>query len=36
VALKGTKIVPVPIEEAVSKMKTLDQELYDVIKALSC
>jgi 6-phosphofructokinase 1 len=35
VALKGTKIVPVPIEEAVSKMKTLDKEVHEIMKALT-
>jgi len=32
VALKGNKIVSVGLEEAVSKLKTVDMELYDIAK----
>jgi len=32
VALQGNKIVAVPIEEAVSKLKTVDKEFYDLAK----
>jgi len=32
VALQGTKIVPVPLEEAVGKTKTLDMDLYETAK----
>ena len=30
VALHGTKIVAVPLEQAVAKLKTIDEELYRV------
>jgi len=32
VALQGNKIVPVKLEEAVSKSKTVDMELYEIAK----
>jgi 6-phosphofructokinase 1 len=32
VALAGNKIIDVPIEEAVSALKTVDMELYDMAK----
>ncbi len=32
VALKGDKIVDVPLEEAVSKLKTVDMDLYNISK----
>ena len=32
VALQGNKIVPVDIEEAISKSKTVDMELYEIAK----
>jgi len=32
VALQGTKIVPVPLEEAVGKTKTLDMDMYETAK----
>jgi len=32
VALQGTKIVPIPLEEAVGKSKTLDMEMYETAK----
>ncbi len=32
VALQGNKIVAVPIEKAISKLKTVDKELYDIAK----
>lgn len=32
VSLQGNKIVSVPIEQAVAKLKTLDMELYDIAK----
>ena len=32
VALRGNKIIPVEIEEAVSKLKTVDMDLYDIAK----
>ena len=32
VALKGNKIAPVKLEEAVSKLKGVDMELYDIAK----
>jgi 6-phosphofructokinase 1 len=32
VALKGNKIIPVDLEEAVSKLKTVDMQLYDIAK----
>ena len=32
VALQGNKIVPIELEEAVSKSKTVDMELYDIAK----
>jgi len=32
VGLQGNKIVPVPLEEALSKPKTVDMELYDIAK----
>lgn len=32
VSLRGTSIVPVPLEEAVAKPKLVDKELYDVAK----
>jgi len=35
VALKGTSITYVSLDEAVSKMKSLDQETYNALKALS-
>lgn len=34
VALQGNKIVPVRLEDAVSKSKTVDMELYEIAKAL--
>lgn len=35
VALKGTNITYVSLDDAVSKMKSLDQETYNALKALS-
>lgn len=32
VALRGNKIIPVELEEAVSKLKTVDMELYEIAK----
>jgi len=32
VALQGNKIVPIELEEAVSKSKTVDMDLYDIAK----
>ncbi len=32
VALKGNKIIPVNLEEAVSKLKTVDMDLYEIAK----
>jgi hypothetical protein len=32
VALQGNKIVSIELEEAVSKSKTVDMELYDIAK----
>jgi len=32
VALRGNKIVPVELEEAISKQKTVDMELYEIAK----
>jgi len=32
VALQGNKIVPVELNEAVSKLKTVDMELYEIAK----
>jgi len=32
VALQGYKIIPVPLEEALSKSKTVDMELYEIAK----
>jgi 6-phosphofructokinase 1 len=32
VALKGNKIVPVELEEAVTKLKTVDMELFEIAK----
>ncbi|MFC1511108.1 6-phosphofructokinase [Candidatus Margulisiibacteriota bacterium] len=32
VALQGNKVVPVPLEKAVAKLKTVDKELYDIAK----
>ena len=32
VALQGTKIVPVPLEDAVGKTKTLDMDLYETAR----
>ena len=32
VALKGDRIIPVSLEEAVSKSKTVNMELYDIAK----
>ena len=32
VALQGNKIVPVELETAVSKLKTVDMDLYDIAK----
>jgi len=32
VALQGNKIVPIKLEDAVSKSKTVDMELYDIAK----
>ena len=32
VALQGNKIISVPLEAAVSKLKTVDMELYDIAK----
>ena len=32
VALQGNKIVPIPLEEGVSKSKTVDMELYEIAK----
>jgi phosphofructokinase-like protein len=32
VALQGNKIVAVPLEKAVAKLKTVDKELYDIAK----
>jgi 6-phosphofructokinase 1 len=32
VALRGTDIVPVPLKEAVSKLRTVDMNLYDIAR----
>jgi len=32
VSLQGNKIVPVPLAEAVAKIKTVDMELYELAK----
>ena len=32
VALKGDKIVPIPLNDAVSELKTVDMKLYDIAK----
>jgi 6-phosphofructokinase 1 len=32
VALQGDKIVPVTLDDAVSKLKTVDMKLYDIAK----
>ena len=32
VALRGNKIVPVGLESAVSTLKTVDMELYEIAK----
>ena len=32
VALQGNKIIPIPLEDSVSKSKTVDKELYDIAK----
>jgi len=32
VALQGTHVVPVPLGDAVAKLKTLDMELYEIAK----
>ena len=32
VALRGNKIVPVELEEAVTTLKTVDMELYEIAK----
>lgn len=32
VALRGNKVVPVDLEEAVAKLKTVDMELYEIAK----
>ena len=32
VALQGNKIVPIELEEAVSKSKTVDMDLYEIAK----
>jgi phosphofructokinase-like protein len=32
VALRGYKIVPVPLNESVTKLRTVDMELYDIAK----
>ncbi len=32
VALQGNKIVAVPLEKAITKLKTVDKELYDIAK----
>jgi len=32
VALQGSKVVAVPLEKAVAKLKTVDMELYDIAK----
>jgi hypothetical protein len=32
VALQGDKILPVPLEEAVSKLKTVNMDLYTISK----
>ncbi|MEM0466452.1 MAG: ATP-dependent 6-phosphofructokinase [Candidatus Thermoplasmatota archaeon] len=32
VALRGNKIIPVDLEEAVQKLKTVDMDLYDIAK----
>jgi len=34
VALRGTKIVPVPLEEAVASLRTVDLELFRVASTL--
>lgn len=31
-ALKGNRIVPVPLKEAIGKLKTVDKEIYEVAK----
>jgi len=31
VALQGNKIVPIPLEDSVSKSKTVDKELYEIV-----
>ena len=31
-ALKGTQILDIPIEDAVSKLKTVDEGFYDVAR----
>lgn len=31
-ALQGIKVISVPLEAAVSKLKTVDMELYDIAK----
>jgi hypothetical protein len=31
-ALSGGKIIDIPIDDAVSKLKTVDDEFYDVAK----
>jgi len=32
VSLSGTKIIAVPLEKAVEKLKTVDMGLYDIAK----
>jgi hypothetical protein len=32
VGLRGNKIVPVPLEEALAQPKTVDADLYDIAK----
>jgi 6-phosphofructokinase 1 len=32
VALKGDKIVPIPLDDAVSELKTVDMQLYEIAK----
>ena len=34
VALQGDKILPVPLEEAVSKLKTVNMDLYNISKLM--
>jgi 6-phosphofructokinase 1 len=34
VALRGTEIVDVPLEDGVAKLKTVGQDFYDVVRAL--